>query len=314
MSSRNKEMMKDKPLVSYCLFTYNQEAYVRESLEAALAQSYSPLEIVVSDDCSSDGTVSVLREVIAAYSGDHHVKFNVNEENLGIGGHVSKVLLELCSGEYFVLVGGDDISSPDHVKLAVDAIQAYSNVYALDFAASIIDEQGAILQADNSPKGAFNYCLEDFISMKKNIPTFAPGRIIRRDLMRKFPPISSSCPTEDSVLVLRSLILGGLRREPMNLIQYRRAHNSVSSPINLKKLSVEGIINQYYADVDSAAATWLIDEGQAKRLRRRIAFEHLKRKMFVQNSGGWFVTVFIKIKFKILKLLYLSGLPIGPQS
>lgn len=287
---------------------------MRETLEAALAQSYSPLEIVISDDCSTDGTAAVIQEVLAAYSGDHRLIFNVNERNLGIGGHVSKVLLELSNGDYFVLVGGDDISSPNHVQVAVETIQAHPNVYAVDFSASVIDEAGKIIQEDNSPDEAYRYRLEDFIGLNQRVPTFAPGRIIHRDLMHKFLPIATSCPTEDTVLVLRSLLLGELRREPINLIQYRRAANSVSSSGNIKKLSVRGIMNQYYADIKDAEQAQLIDASQAMKLKRRIEFEHEKREMFMQNQDEWFVTVLIKIKFRILKYRYKLKLLIGGLS
>tara|TARA_B110001469_G_C9647981_1_gene328827 strand:- start:6791 stop:7714 length:924 start_codon:yes stop_codon:yes gene_type:complete len=304
--------MEDKPLVSYCLFTYNQEAYVRESLEAALAQSYSPLEVVISDDCSTDGTAAVIREVLAAYSGEHRIILNVNQQNMGIGGHISKVLMELTSGEYYVLVGGDDISGPDHVKLAIAAIQAHSNIYAVDFAASIIDEKGGIIQANNSPEQVLSYCLEDFTGIKKNLSTFAPGRIIHSDVVRKFPRIAGSCPTEDSVFVLRSLMLGGLRREPINLIQYRRAEYSVSSASNIKKLSLEGIINQYNTDIDSAADSGLIDELETQKMKRRIVFEHFKRKTLTQHDGGRFMYTLVRVKVRVFKWLYQLGLFIGP--
>ena len=303
--------MKDNPLVSYCLFTFNQEAYVRESLEAALAQTYSPLEIVISDDCSTDGTVAVIQEVLSAYSGEHRIVLNVNEKNMGIGGHVSKILLELSSGDYFVLVGGDDISSPNHVQVAVETIQPHPNVYAADFSASVIDEAGKIIQEDNSPDEAYRYRLADFIGLNQRVPTFAPGRIIHRDLMHKFLPIATSCPTEDTVLVLRSLLLGELRREPINLIQYRRAANSVSSLDNIKKLSVSGIMNQYYADIEYAEQAQLIDTSQAIRLKRRIEFEHKKRELYLQNQGGWFGRVFVKVKFRMLKYRYKLKLLIG---
>ena len=41
------------PLVTFALFAYNQERYVREAVEGAFAQTYQPLEIILSDDCSS---------------------------------------------------------------------------------------------------------------------------------------------------------------------------------------------------------------------------------------------------------------------
>jgi len=47
----------DRPLVTFALVAYNQEQYIREAVEGAFAQTYEPLEIILSDDCSSDRTV-----------------------------------------------------------------------------------------------------------------------------------------------------------------------------------------------------------------------------------------------------------------
>lgn len=46
----------DHPLVTFALLAYSQEKYIREAVEGAFAQTYEPLEIILSDDCSSDRT------------------------------------------------------------------------------------------------------------------------------------------------------------------------------------------------------------------------------------------------------------------
>ena len=49
----------EKKLVSYCLFAFNQEKYINEAIKGALNQTYSPLEIIISDDCSTDLTFQI---------------------------------------------------------------------------------------------------------------------------------------------------------------------------------------------------------------------------------------------------------------
>lgn len=46
--------MADKLLISFVLIAYNQERFIREAVEGAFSQTYSPLEIILSDDASSD--------------------------------------------------------------------------------------------------------------------------------------------------------------------------------------------------------------------------------------------------------------------
>jgi len=299
-----------KPLVSYCLFTYKQDRYIAQSVEAALAQTYSPLEIIISDDCSTDQTYAIIEEKVRTYRGPHRVIINRNKGNLGIGGHVSFVA-GLSTGDFIVTVGGDDISSPEHVKMAVDAMQASGGAYMVDFDASTINEDGDVIQGRRAIRESFTYNLEDFITDRRKISTFAPGRIIHRDVVDKFPAIASSCPTEDTVFVLRALMLGKLRREPIDLIQYRRTESSVSSSANIAKLSVDGIINQYYADLEHALGNGILSKVDGQRLRRRVAFESFKRQAKIQKNKGFLRAFLIQLKVKFYKQLYRRGIPLA---
>ena len=302
--------MKAQPLVSYLLFTYKQEKFIKETVEAALEQTYSPLEIIISDDCSSDKTFKIIEEVVRSYKGPHQVITNRNEINLGIGAHVFSVL-KRAKGEYMVLVGGDDISSPDHVQIAVDAIQASRGAYMADFDASTINEYGDLIQGRRPIRDSVTYNLEDFITDRRKISSFAPGRIIHRDVVDRFPPIASSCPTEDTVFVLRALMLGKLIREPINLIQYRRTASSVSSSANIAQLSVDGIIDQYYTDIEYARTNGILSEMDAQRLRRRVAFESFKRQIKMQQNKGFIRANLDRWKVKLYKQLFRRGIYLG---
>ena len=99
------------PLVTFAILAYNQAQYVAAAVEAAMAQTYAPLEIIVSDDASSDGTADAIRRAVAAYQGPHQMRINVNARNLGIGAHVNAVF-RMARGRIVVLAGGDDVSLP----------------------------------------------------------------------------------------------------------------------------------------------------------------------------------------------------------
>src|SRR5260370_29744892 len=122
MSNRLERNQKSPVKVTLFLYAFNQEAYIEEACRAALAQTYSPLEIMFSDDCSSDKTFTIMSEIASHYSGPHTVLLNRNETNLGLIGHVNKSF-ELSSGELIVAAAGDDISLPDRVSEIVDAYE-----------------------------------------------------------------------------------------------------------------------------------------------------------------------------------------------
>ena len=98
----------DRPIISLTICSYNQERYIEECVRSALRQTYTPLEIVVSDDNSQDSTFLIAKKIIENYKGPHKVILNRNSTNLGIGANLSKAV-SLSSGIYLVDCAGDDV-------------------------------------------------------------------------------------------------------------------------------------------------------------------------------------------------------------
>lgn len=138
-------MMKQKPLISYVVTTYNIEEYVKEAVMCAFAQTYSPLEIILSDDCSTDRTFDIMKQMADEYEGPHKVVLNRNETNLGITRHMNKAYLELANGEIIIAAHGDDVSKPERTALSWSYLSSHPNVTALSFGIDAINENGEIL-------------------------------------------------------------------------------------------------------------------------------------------------------------------------
>ena len=107
------------PLVSIVALFYNQQGYVKDTVEALFAQTYENCEIILSDDCSSDGTADVLRKLASEYNGVHKVIVNVNKKNLGIGNNF-KNAMAMSHGEWIVTCGGDDVFERERVRHIVE--------------------------------------------------------------------------------------------------------------------------------------------------------------------------------------------------
>ena len=90
------------PKVSIALGTYNGAKFLPEQLESISAQAALPEELVVSDDCSTDETVAIIREF--ARRAPFPVKLNVNQKNLGSTGNFAEAIA-LCTGDAIFFVG-----------------------------------------------------------------------------------------------------------------------------------------------------------------------------------------------------------------
>ena len=100
-----------EPLVSVCMITYNHEPYIRQAIESILMQRCMfPFELVIGEDCSSDGTGDVCREYASAHT---NVRLLPSIENLGMLPNFFRTI-EACSGKYIAFCEGDDYWTDPH--------------------------------------------------------------------------------------------------------------------------------------------------------------------------------------------------------
>src|SRR3954447_17432428 len=81
----------DRPLVSIGVPAHNGERYLAQALESALAQEYAPLEIVMCDDASTDGTEWICRRFVVA---DSRVRYRRSSKNVGAAGNFGRTLVD----------------------------------------------------------------------------------------------------------------------------------------------------------------------------------------------------------------------------
>ena len=142
-------LSESMPLVTFAVLTYNQRNYVLEAIKGALAQDYDNLEIIVSDDCSTDGTYELVESFVKSYTGPHRILVNQTLKNKCILGHFFDVV-DLANGRLLLLAAGDDVSYPQRVS---ETVAAWRNEGAVGLYSNydLIDHSGAILARDFSP-------------------------------------------------------------------------------------------------------------------------------------------------------------------
>ncbi len=111
----------NKPRVSLILFSYNQKNTILEAAKSCLSQDYlGELEILFSDDSSTDNTFDIIQNLKNEYLGKHHLFTHKNITNLGIGAHYNQAIA-MTSGELIFTAAGDDISAPNRISSIVRA-------------------------------------------------------------------------------------------------------------------------------------------------------------------------------------------------
>jgi glycosyltransferase involved in cell wall biosynthesis len=228
----------ERPLVTFALFAYNQEKYIREAVEGALAQTYEPLEIILSDDCSTDRTFEVMEEMVASYTGPHMVLLNKNHINLGIGGHVNKID-QLAKGDLILHAAGDDISLAHRTTATVSAWLSFAQPSAVWSNAVHIDENGV-----NLNKLHYENQRKSFVIKGENKQCDALGAslAVSRKVIEIFGSFNSEIFTEDSVIIYRSLILDGIQYINEPLVLYRQ-----SDSVSKKKFSKLSSFLEFHA-------------------------------------------------------------------
>ena len=107
------------PVVSIQIPTYNQQQFIKRTVESCLMQDYPNLEINVADDGSSDGTA----EIMKGFLDDPRVKYYRNEKNIGRVANYHKALYEYATGEWAINLDGDDyFIDPGFISKAIRLI------------------------------------------------------------------------------------------------------------------------------------------------------------------------------------------------
>lgn len=218
-----------QPLASYLLFGYKHQRFIEEALESAVAQDYEPMEIIVSDDASTDATAAVIERFIARYDGPKTIRFRKNTVNLGLATTFNNAV-EDAKGEVIIGAAGDDISCPDRVsklmRLFKDEVVmcAFSN-------ADVINETGAVqrphYRAQPARTDLWNYA-------NPYAGVLGATAAYRRSVFTVFGPLASDLIYEDRVLPVRAAITGRIVYANDRLVLYRRHGANVWNGIMLQ--------------------------------------------------------------------------------
>ncbi len=113
----SKQYVKENPLISVVIPTYNRANLIGRAIESVSKQTYKNLEIIVVDDASSDNTAEVIKAI-----DEPRIKYVVHEKNGG-SDKARNTGVEAASGDYVAFLDSDDVWLPNKIELQVAAIK-----------------------------------------------------------------------------------------------------------------------------------------------------------------------------------------------
>lgn len=204
--------------VSVVMCCYNEQRFIRESIESVLSQTYKNFEFIIWNDGSSDKT----EEIIKSYD-DSRIRYFYHE-NTGLG-MALRLACQEAKGEYIARIDCDDICMPDRFQKQVEFLESHPDYVLCSTGVYYMDEEGVVY-------GRRFPATEDKIIRKMLNAITHPATMFRREEYEKcggYYPLRSA---QDRILWSRLLKQGKFANLKEPLIKYREVMNSVSHVID----------------------------------------------------------------------------------
>lgn len=216
-----------QPLVSFVMLTYNQEQFVFDAIEGVLSQDYPNIELIISDDASTDGTCDLIRTYLSENETKFPVTFIVNKHNKGIVGNFLGAIKE-CRGDFIAAAAGDDISLPNRVSAQLRSIsKSNASIVVSDY--KIMDDGGVISANVYSPYNK-NDLVQKVFHEKNGVGIHGASAFYARRIFDLVPDLPGKYLFEDSLMTFVSYWNGlVVDRISEPLVLYRTHASSLSN-------------------------------------------------------------------------------------
>lgn len=176
---------KITPVVTVCIITYNHREYIRDAVESVLAQQAGfEWDIIIADDCSTDGTTEIVKEYAALYPGK--IKLILQNPNVGLNQNFIDLFTAPVS-KYVAFLDGDDVwVNPNRLNIQVECMETHPDCALVYGKYNLMDEKGKIKPFKKRPPYKSGYIFEDII-LCRFLPHMASA-LMRNDMIKKVYP------------------------------------------------------------------------------------------------------------------------------
>lgn len=136
--------MKPKPFISVIMPCYNEQDNIRESLQSILNQTFSDFELIVIDDCSTDCSDSIIKEIAKK---DNRLIYLKNANNCGVAKTLNNGL-QVAKGEYIARMDADDLCEPTRFQKQVEYLSTHPEYVVCGTFADVFNGEKIMLQGN----------------------------------------------------------------------------------------------------------------------------------------------------------------------
>jgi glycosyltransferase involved in cell wall biosynthesis len=174
--------MAPQTTVSVCLPVYNGERYIGQAIKSVLAQTFQDLELIISDNASSDATRQVCER---ASAGDSRVNYFRSDVNRGLAWNFNRAF-SLARGRYLVWLGHDDVMGCDYIRGSIEALERDGGAVLCFANTAYIDERGMVVRkTELSNPGRSERPSDRFQEVLYNVGCDAISGVIKRDVLKQ---------------------------------------------------------------------------------------------------------------------------------
>lgn len=266
--------MQNFPLVSVICLSYNHQDYVVEALNSVINQTYTNIELLIADDCSSDNSVGVIQDWLKNHP---NVYFLANEKNLG-NTKTFNQLAKKAKGAFIIDLAADDLLLPNCIEKQIVTFQnsKYKNLGIVYGNLIEINEKGDFIK---------NYYTEEDKPESGDIYKMVVGRVtkicsvssmIKKTVLEKLEYYDEDLAYEDLDLWLRASRVYDFEYIPEYLVKKRELSTSLSTFFTQRNSKKTKLLHQSSLTILKKAYALNQTKDEYKALLGRIQFEFYK--------------------------------------
>lgn len=282
------------PQISVIFTSYNHCEFLRQALDSLLIQTFTDFELIIVDDCSTDGSQEILREYAEK---DKRIKLYLLEKNTGSYVHSTNFGATMASAPYIIFEQCDDYAEPTQLEKLYCAAQQYPEVGVIYSSSRMVDAEGCNLGNDYDYRSSFfkKVCIMDTLISGEQMGTFflescvipnLSAALIKRKWFEEMNGLSTNylvLADWDFWFKLTTKCDFYYLREPLN--NFRQHNTTIRKSVKMNR-QISEIFKTYYDYFELSGICW------TKKCKAEFRIAIIWLSFFRTGPGAWIKSFF----------------------